>query len=177
MRLWANWLPYAGWNFVAIPYLTGLLLPWFPQAALFMLINKIGAELLTNFKSFVVIVSNHVGDDVFRFDTAQDSKGEFYYRQILGSVNYRTGSDWLTFVQGGLNYQIEHHLFPKMSLLQLFQAQPRVQDLCRCYGVAYQQEALWIRCKKMIDVTVGKSSMPHLSFGHSIPQRDAKEFR
>jgi fatty acid desaturase len=169
MSLWANWLPYVGWNFVAIPYITGylagLLLPWFGlswfgSAAFFMLINKLGAELLTNLKSFLVIVSNHVGDDVFRFDTAQNSKDEFYLRQILGSVNYRTGSDWLTFVHGGLNYQIEHHLFPKMSLLQLSQAQPRVQELCQRYGVRYQQEALWVRCKKMIHVTVGKSSMP-----------------
>ena len=59
---------YVGWNFVVIPCLAGFLLPSFTHAALFVLINKLGAELLTNLKSFVVIVSNHVGDDVFRFD-------------------------------------------------------------------------------------------------------------
>ena len=43
------------------------------------------AETLTNLHSFIVIVTNHCGVDVYRFDTNTDPKtGEFYLRQIIG---------------------------------------------------------------------------------------------
>jgi fatty acid desaturase len=45
---------------------------------------------------------------------------------------------------GGLNYQIEHHLFPAMPTPNLRKAQPIVQAYCAEIGVAYEQTSLII---------------------------------
>jgi fatty acid desaturase len=68
--------------------------------------------------------------------------GEDYLRkQVLTSRNVR--GNWLTDVAlGGLNYQIEHHLFPAMPMPNLRRAQPIVQAYCAEIGVTYEQASL-----------------------------------
>jgi len=43
------------------------------------------------------------------------------------------------YILGGLNFQIEHHLFPTMSRLQYWKAQKLVQDFCARHGLRYHQ--------------------------------------
>ncbi|MFI6937986.1 acyl-CoA desaturase [Streptomyces sp. NPDC050418] len=59
-------------------------------------------------------------------------------RQVLTSRNIRGGpvTDWLL---GGLNYQIEHHLFPNMPRPHLRLAQPLVRAHCRDLGIPYTE--------------------------------------
>jgi fatty acid desaturase len=44
---------------------------------------------------------------------------------------------------GGLNYQIEHHLFPSMARPHLRRAQPLVAAYCAAQGVPYTTTSLW----------------------------------
>ncbi|MFH8791006.1 fatty acid desaturase family protein [Streptomyces sp. NPDC017941] len=62
-------------------------------------------------------------------------------RQVLTSRNIRGGplTDWLL---GGLNYQIEHHLFPSMPRPHLRLAQPMVRAHCHAVGMSYAQTGL-----------------------------------
>jgi fatty acid desaturase len=62
-------------------------------------------------------------------------------KQVLTSRNVRGGvvTDWFL---GGLNYQIEHHLFPSMPRPHLRRAQPLVRDHCRTAGLPYTEEGL-----------------------------------
>ena len=67
---------------------------------------------------------------------------DFLRRQVLTSRNVRGG--WLTdFALGGLNYQIEHHLFPTMPRPNLRRAQPLVAAFCAERGVPYRRPACW----------------------------------
>jgi fatty acid desaturase len=66
---------------------------------------------------------------------------DFLRRQVLTSRNVR-GSRLVDFLLGGLNYQIEHHLFPNMPRPNLRHAQPLVQEFCRQHGLAYTQASL-----------------------------------
>ena len=107
-----------------------------------MLLNALLAEAITNFHSFLMIVPNHAGDDLYRFDgPVRHGQGEFYLRQIVGSVNYRCGGDGNDVMHGWLNYQIEHHVWPDLTLRQYRRAQPRLKALCElprntlCAGV------------------------------------------
>jgi fatty acid desaturase len=43
---------------------------------------------------------------------------------------------------GGLNYQIEHHLFPNMPSPNLRRAQPIIENYCADIGVRYEQTGL-----------------------------------
>ncbi len=62
-------------------------------------------------------------------------------RQVLTSRNVRGG--WLTDAAlGGLNYQIEHHLFPSMPRPSLRRAQPLIKTFCTDHGLTYTEASL-----------------------------------
>ncbi|RJQ77735.1 acyl-CoA desaturase [Pseudonocardiaceae bacterium YIM PH 21723] len=63
---------------------------------------------------------------------------DFLRKQVLTSRNIR-GGFWVDFLLGGLNYQIEHHLFPNMPRPSLRAAQPIVEEFCAQRGVSYSQ--------------------------------------
>ncbi len=70
-----------------------------------------------------------------------DGTEDFLRKQVLTSRNVRGGV--LTDVAlGGLNYQIEHHLFPAMPSPNLPRAQPIVQAYCAEIGVGYEVTGL-----------------------------------
>jgi len=122
--------------------------------------NLFLAELLTNFHGFVAVVTNHAGDDMYRFrDGCRPYSGSFYLRQVLASVDFWTGSDINDFLHGYLNYQIEHHLWPSLSMLSYKKSQPLVKNLCKKHGVPYVQENVFKRLKKTVDIMTGASSM------------------
>ena len=149
-------LPYTAFGFVLIPL---LFLPLGSYAVFSVFINSLLAEIFTNMHSFLVMMPNHSGDDVMMFDEKAHSKGEFYLRQILGSVNYPTGSNFNDFFYGWLNYQIEHHLWPDLPLSQYQKLQPKVAELCKKHNIPYIQESVFKRLLKTVDVMVGKTSM------------------
>ena len=149
-------LPYTAYRFVLLPL---LFFPLGSYAVISVLINLILAEIFTNMHSFLVIVPNHAGDDVMMFDKKAKGKGEFYLRQILGSVNYPTGSNLNDFFYGWLNYQIEHHLWPDMPLSQYQKMQPQVMAVCKKHNIPYCQESVFKRLLKAVDIMVGKTSM------------------
>lgn len=81
---------------------------------------------------------NHKGMDMP--DPAGERWGHLR-RQVLTSRNVRGGpvTDWLL---GGLNYQIEHHLFPNMPRPHLRLVQPLVREHCRNLGLPYAETGL-----------------------------------
>ncbi|WP_235854607.1 fatty acid desaturase family protein [Nonomuraea aridisoli] len=77
---------------------------------------------------------NHKGMPVL---TAEDEL-DFLRRQVLTSRNVR-GGRLMDIALGGLNYQIEHHLFPSMPSANLRRARPIVRSYCASLGVAYAE--------------------------------------
>ncbi len=68
---------------------------------------------------------------------------DFLRKQVLTSRNIR-GGPVVDFALGGLNYQIEHHLFPSMPRPNLKHAQVIVRDFCDRRGIEYA-ECNWPR--------------------------------
>ena len=151
-----SFLPYGLGNFVLVPSLFAPLGPW---AVLSVAINSVLAEVATNLHGFAVIVTNHTGDDLYRFDTPTRNRADFYLRQIVGSTNFRTGGDLNDFLHGFLNYQIEHHLFPDLPMKALQEIQPEVKRICEKHGVPYVQQSVWARVKKTVAVMIGDADM------------------
>lgn len=172
--LWLRcYAPYTLIQFVGLP---ALFLPLGPFAAASALVNSLGAEALTNLHTFLVVGPNHTGDDLYRFDAPAASKAEAAVRQVLGSVNYATGTELVDYAQLWLNYQIEHHLFPDLPMLRYREVQPKVEALCAKYGIPYVQESLLSRVKQLLSVATGKSSMKRASrVGRPRPVRAAAE--
>jgi fatty acid desaturase len=68
----------------------------------------------------------------------RDSKVDFLRRQVLTSRNV-VAHPITDFWYGGLNYQIEHHLFPRMPRNKLREAQPIIRGFCRDHSIAYHE--------------------------------------
>lgn len=122
--------------------------------------NLFFAELLTNVHGFIAIVTNHAGDDMYRFRRAcRPFSGSFYLRQVLASVDYHMGSNLVDFMHGWLNYQIEHHMWPQLSMLSYQKSAPLVEEICQRYGVPYVKQNVFWRLKKTVDIMVGNTNM------------------
>jgi fatty acid desaturase len=156
-ELWTRcYLPYASLQFGLMPL---LYLTFGPVAALSALCNSLLAEVVCNLHTFVVIAPNHSGDDLYRFSAPPATKNERLLRQIIGSTNYTTGKDLNDFVHLWLNYQIEHHIWPDLPMLRYQELQPKVKALCEKYNITYTQESVFARFKKMMEISIGKTSM------------------
>lgn len=159
--LWKEYiLPYFSVRFILIPF---LFLPLGLEAVFNAFIISVIAEYIANLHSFLVIVPNHSAGDIYRFDTPHKSQGEFYLRQIMGSVNYKTGTNIVDFSQGWLNYQIEHHIFPNLPLSQYQKIQPLIKELCAKHNLEYRQESVFKRMKMTIELMVGKTKLLKIS--------------
>jgi fatty acid desaturase len=71
----------------------------------------------------------------------RDSQLDFLHRQVLTSRNI-FAHPITDFWYGGLNYQIEHHLFPRLPRNKLREAQPIVKDFCRDHSIAYHETSV-----------------------------------
>jgi fatty acid desaturase len=120
-------------HFVA--YLAGILLVLSPgKAAAFIAIHLalFGVYLGCTF------APNHKGMEMLNGDS---EKLDFLRRQVVTSRNVR-GGHLINVLLGGLNYQIEHHLFPSMPSVNLRRAKPIVRDFCARIGVPYAEAGL-----------------------------------
>ena len=70
-----------------------------------------------------------------------DSQVDFLSRQVLTSRNV-FGHPITDYWYGGLNYQIEHHLFPRMPRNKLKEAQPIIKDFCREHGIPFHETSV-----------------------------------
>lgn len=66
---------------------------------------------------------------------------DFFSKQVRTSRNIR-GGWWATWLMGGLNYQVEHHLFPNMPRPHLSKAREVVRDYCAANNVPYTETSL-----------------------------------
>jgi fatty acid desaturase len=118
----------------AAGYLTAVLVVLSPvKAVVFILVQQglFGLYLGCSF------APNHKGMPIL--DAA--SRSDFLRRQVLTSRNVRGG--WLTdLALGGLNYQIEHHLFPSMPRPNLRHSQTLIEAFCQQHGLPYCQASL-----------------------------------
>jgi fatty acid desaturase len=80
---------------------------------------------------------NHKGMPILEADTQMG----FARRQVVTARNV-TGGRFTNFVLGGLNYQIEHHLFPTMPRANLARAQSIIRAFCLDNGLGYCEDSL-----------------------------------
>jgi fatty acid desaturase len=80
---------------------------------------------------------NHVGMPI----VARETKIDFIRRQVLTSRNI-SGGWFVDLVMGGLNHQVEHHLFPSMPRPNLRKARPFVKRFCAEQGIDYTETSL-----------------------------------
>lgn len=104
------------------------------KAALFLAVSW----GLFGFYLGMAFAPNHIGMPMAPRNVTID----FLRRQVLMSRNI-SGGRVTSFLMGGLNYQIEHHLFPSMPRPNLRHAAPLVREHCQGLGISYYETPLW----------------------------------
>jgi fatty acid desaturase len=80
---------------------------------------------------------NHIGMTI----VPEGAKLDFLRKQVLTSRNVK-GGWWMTALMGGLNFQVEHHLFPSMARPHLRRAREMVLAVCEREQIPYTETSL-----------------------------------
>jgi len=121
---------------VAIPVLLLGAARWLP---IFVL-----GQLLLGVNMAFVFAPNHKGMPIF----TEETRLTFVEQQVLTSRNVY-GGPIVDFLYGGLNYQIEHHLFPTMPRQNFAACQKIVKAYCHDVGLAHAEESVIGSCKSL----------------------------
>jgi NADPH-dependent stearoyl-CoA 9-desaturase len=119
-------------DYVLFPLLSGPSLP-------FALAGNATANLARNLWAFTIIFCGHFPEGTHEFteeETADETRGEWYYRQLLGSANL-SGGKLFHILSGNLSHQIEHHLFPDLPAHRYAEISVEVREICERYGIPY----------------------------------------
>jgi fatty acid desaturase len=119
-------------DYVLFPLLTG------PQAPL-VLAGNATANLVRNVWAFTIIFCGHFPEGTAEFseeETENETRGEWYLRQMLGSANL-TGGELFHILAGNLSYQIEHHLYPDIPARRYGEISAEVRAICERYELPY----------------------------------------
>jgi linoleoyl-CoA desaturase len=97
------------------------------------------ANIVRNVWSHSIIFCGHFPDQTYTFsekETADESKGAWYLRQLLGAANI-DGSPFFHVMSGNLGYQVEHHLYPDMPSTRYGEIAPKVREICERWDLPY----------------------------------------
>jgi NADPH-dependent stearoyl-CoA 9-desaturase len=119
-------------DYIAFPLLSG-------RAFKSTLAANFTANIIRNVWAHSIIFCGHFPDQTYTFseqDVAEETRGGWYVRQLLGSANI-DGGPLFHLLAGNLSFQVEHHLFPDMPSSRYAEIAPRVREICRRYGLPY----------------------------------------
>ena len=119
-------------DYILFPALAGPMFLW-------VLAGNFIANIIRNLWTSTVIFCGHFTEDVHTFKMSEckdESRGQWYYRQILGSSNF-TGPRWFHILTGHLSCQVEHHLFPDVPSRHYLDMADEVQDICKRHNIPY----------------------------------------
>jgi NADPH-dependent stearoyl-CoA 9-desaturase len=127
-----KYVPYYLKNYFFYPALAG---PFFAK----VLLGNVLAEVCRDVYSAATIVCGHVGEDVKSWPagTQPSGRGAAYAMQVEAANDFEVSLP-ISILCGGLNRQIEHHLFPTLPPPRLREIAPRVRAICEKYGVEYR---------------------------------------
>ncbi|MDB4972259.1 MAG: putative LINOLEOYL-CoA [Myxococcaceae bacterium] len=143
-RALRKYVPYYALNFGLYPALAG---PFFLK----VLLGNVLAEVMRDVYSAATIYCGHVGDDVqsFAHGSKAKTRGEWYAMQIEASNDFEVSRP-ISILCGGLDRQIEHHLFPTLPPERLRQIAPEVRAICERNGLRYKTASWAATLKKSL---------------------------
>ena len=112
-----------------------IMVGWLPALIGFLIIT-----FVTGLSISIVFQLAHVVERT-QFPSPNQQEGvakqEWAIHQLNTTANFGTSSKWLYWLLGGLNFQIEHHLFPRISHIHYPQVSRFVKEACRESNIAY----------------------------------------
>ena len=154
-------------DYVLFPLLSGPSLP-------FVLAGNAAANLTRNLWAFTIIFCGHFPEGTHEFteqETENETRGHWYYRQLLGSANL-TGGKLFHVLAGNLSYQIEHHLFPDLPAHRYGEISIEVSEIRKRYGIPDNTGPLLKQFGSVVRKIVRLALPPLPGRGGSAAERD-----
>lgn len=112
---------------------------WLPWLIGFLIVTvTCGIAISIVFQLAHVVEGTHFHSAI---DQDQNAKQEWAVHQIASTANFATNSKSLYWLLGGLNFQIEHHLFPRVSHIHYPKISQLVKETCHEYNIVYNEYA------------------------------------
>jgi len=134
-------LRYYAREYLFFPALAG---PFFAKVLLANMLSELGRDLW----AAAIIYCGHVGAKDFPAGTEPATRADWYALQAEAASDVAV-PEWVSILCGGLDLQIEHHLFPRLPPNRLRQIAPRVREICEQHGVTYRSDS-WPRSLRSV---------------------------
>jgi len=120
-------------------------LPWWSILGGFLMMHFISGLILA-----LIFQPAHVSEDTTFFTANQDGSVEnnWAIHQLLTTTNFANKDKVFTWLIGGLNYQIEHHLFPTICHVHYPEISKIVKQTAKKYGVPYYHSETYFKAVK-----------------------------
>lgn len=141
-------------------------LGWFPllagSSALRVLAGNVLSELARDLYSAATIFCGHIPEGVVDYPegTKAGGRAQWYAMQVEATHDFEVPK-WVSILCGGLDRQIEHHLFPKLPPNRLREIAPEVRAVCEAHGVRYNTSS-WPKALAGMFRKIAKNSRPSL---------------
>ncbi|KAL2926345.1 Delta(8)-fatty-acid desaturase 2 [Bienertia sinuspersici] len=117
---------------------------WYPLLISFL--PNWEERVLFVFASFFVTAFQHIQFTLNHFSAnvyvGQPHGNDWFEKQTYGSIDISCSS-WMDWLFGGLQFQLEHHLFPRLPRCNLRKVAPVVKDLCKKHNMPYRSLTFW----------------------------------
>lgn len=126
--------------------LLGLLVFWIWYPLLLSCLPNWGERIVFVVSSFAVTGIQHVQFCLNHFSSSvyvgPPCGNDWFEKQTMGTLDIQCSS-WMDWFHGGLQFQVEHHLFPKMPRCHLRNISPFVVELCKKHNLPYNCASFW----------------------------------
>nr|AIW65591.1 delta5-desaturase 2 [Tigriopus japonicus] len=126
---------YLEMSWSILHFIRWIVVPLYQAPSIYTFFNCAPMYIVVGWYLSFFFTLSHNFDGVTQLDNTQPSKS-LLYNQVITSSN--VGGKFLCFLNGGLNYQIEHHLFPRMHHGHYPKIAPVVKQFCAEKGIPYQ---------------------------------------
>ncbi|XP_039025265.1 delta(8)-fatty-acid desaturase-like isoform X3 [Hibiscus syriacus] len=109
-------------------------LPNWPERFMFVL-----ASFAVTSIQHIQFCLNHFSANVY---VGPPSGNDWFEKQTSGTLDIDCSS-WMDWFFGGLQFQLEHHLFPRLPRCQLRKVSPVVKELCKKHNLPYRSLSFW----------------------------------
>lgn len=127
------------WFYKIVCYSLFIVVPMFTVGVLPALIGFFTMTLVCGFIISIIFQLAHTVEHTHFPHPAEDGRmpDEWAVHQLKTTANFATKSKLISWLVGGLNFQVEHHLFPKISHIHYPAISKIVKQACSEYGVVY----------------------------------------
>jgi len=131
----------------------------FSRAVIYLLVSQCSCSLMLA----MAFSLNHNGMVIL--DRGTHGRMEFNRLQILTGRDVGSGYGLAHWFMGGLDMQVEHHLFPRIPRHRLPEVRKKIMDLCKQYEIPYHNTGFWDGTAEILHRLRGVSNSVHKGHG------------